>query len=300
MKDAPLSTSRAALPSSLSSRIQGGSTHPKDGNNVAPAQPKGPPTAPRGAVATSNQESLSSLSHFFPDAAPRNTAEANQIPRLAPVEPTPSPLLLIDRISTTKQKKVKPRMVPIGSASGAPKPALEVKTSPKEASMPPPAVPRQATNPSATASSLSTNEAQVTPLITPTKPPTTESLPKAVSPTGAIVPPLTPLVPASNSEAAISAAKPRKPEDLYKIMAQVGEGTFGKVYKAKNQITGVYVALKRIRMEGEKDGFPVTAMREIKLLQSLKHPNVVKLHEMMVSKGLFHIFSLKDMALTLY
>jgi CTD kinase subunit alpha len=38
-------------------------------------------------------------------------------------------------------------------------------------------------------------------------------------------------------------------------------------------------------MEGEKDGFPVTAMREIKLLQSLKQANVIRLHEMMVSKG---------------
>ena len=77
----------------------------------------------------------------------------------------------------------------------------------------------------------------------------------------------------------------RKPDDLYKILAQVGEGTFGKVYKARNQQNGLHVALKRIRMEGEKDGFPVTAMREIKLLQSLKHENVVQLHEMMVSKG---------------
>lgn len=66
---------------------------------------------------------------------------------------------------------------------------------------------------------------------------------------------------------------------------QVGEGTYGKVYKAKNTETGTLVALKRIRMEAEKDGFPVTAVREIKLLQSLRHPNVVNLIEMMVSKG---------------
>jgi CTD kinase subunit alpha len=38
-------------------------------------------------------------------------------------------------------------------------------------------------------------------------------------------------------------------------------------------------------MEGEKDGFPITAMREIRLLQGIDHPNVVRLHEMMVSKG---------------
>ena len=74
-------------------------------------------------------------------------------------------------------------------------------------------------------------------------------------------------------------------KELYAIVSQVGEGTFGKVYKARNTITNVHVALKRIRMEAERDGFPVTAMREIKLLQSLKHQNIVRLYEMMVSNG---------------
>lgn len=75
--------------------------------------------------------------------------------------------------------------------------------------------------------------------------------------------------------------------ELYNIISQVGEGTFGKVYKAQNTTSRVFVALKRIRMESEKDGFPVTAMREIKLLQSLQHPNVVRLYEMMVSTGMW-------------
>ncbi|KAL7418346.1 kinase subunit of RNA polymerase II carboxy-terminal domain kinase I [Cryptotrichosporon argae] len=73
--------------------------------------------------------------------------------------------------------------------------------------------------------------------------------------------------------------------EAYERLAQVGQGTYGKVYKARQAGSGVLVALKRIRMEGEKDGFPVTSMREIKLLQSLRHDNVVRLHEMMVSKG---------------
>ena len=77
----------------------------------------------------------------------------------------------------------------------------------------------------------------------------------------------------------------RTNEELYSIVSQVGEGTFGKVYKARNTATGNHVALKRIRMESERDGFPVTAMREIKLLQSLKHENVIRLYEMMVSNG---------------
>ena len=65
----------------------------------------------------------------------------------------------------------------------------------------------------------------------------------------------------------------------------VGSGTYGKVFKAIHVYTRDLVALKKIRMDGEKDGFPVTAVREIKLLQSLKHDNVVKLREVMVEKN---------------
>lgn len=75
------------------------------------------------------------------------------------------------------------------------------------------------------------------------------------------------------------------PTEGYEKLSLVGEGTYGQVFKARAEASGTLVALKKIRMESEKDGFPVTALREIKLLQSLKHENVVRLHEMMVSKG---------------
>ncbi|KAI1366510.1 kinase-like domain-containing protein [Xylaria arbuscula] len=65
----------------------------------------------------------------------------------------------------------------------------------------------------------------------------------------------------------------------------VGSGTYGKVFKGKHVYTQKLVALKRIRMEGERDGFPVTAMREVKLLQSLRHKNIVDLHEVMIEKN---------------
>ncbi|KAK8163850.1 kinase-like domain-containing protein [Phyllosticta citrichinensis] len=65
----------------------------------------------------------------------------------------------------------------------------------------------------------------------------------------------------------------------------VGSGTYGKVFKAIHVYTNDQVALKKIRMEGERDGFPVTAIREIKLLQSLNHDNIVKLQEVMVERN---------------
>jgi len=65
----------------------------------------------------------------------------------------------------------------------------------------------------------------------------------------------------------------------------VGAGTYGKVFKAIHIYTQDKVALKRIRMEGERDGFPITAVREIRLLQHLRHKHVVTLQEVMVEKN---------------
>lgn len=89
--------------------------------------------------------------------------------------------------------------------------------------------------------------------------------------------------------------RPQLPEDFKKSdsvyyrkpgnESVVGSGTYGKVFKAIHVYTKKLVALKKIRMEGERDGFPVTAVREIKLLQSLKHENIVNLQEVMVEKN---------------
>ena len=65
----------------------------------------------------------------------------------------------------------------------------------------------------------------------------------------------------------------------------VGAGTYGRVYKAIHIYTKAKVALKKIKMEGERDGFPITATREIRLLQHLRHKNVVALQEVMVEKN---------------
>ena len=68
-------------------------------------------------------------------------------------------------------------------------------------------------------------------------------------------------------------------------MSKLGEGTFGEVHKAESRRTGQIVAMKKILMHQEKDGFPVTALREIKLLKMLSHKNILNLEEMAVEKN---------------
>eukprot|EP00347_Sterkiella_histriomuscorum_P024188 403332004 len=74
----------------------------------------------------------------------------------------------------------------------------------------------------------------------------------------------------------------------YDKIEKIGEGTFGQVYKGEyvNPDTGEkkLVALKKLNMINEKDGFPITALREIKYLKQLSHENVVKLEDIIASR----------------
>ncbi len=64
--------------------------------------------------------------------------------------------------------------------------------------------------------------------------------------------------------------------EKYEKGEKLGEGTYGVVSKARNLETGEIVAVKKIKFEQEDEGVPSTTLREISLLKSLRHPNLVK------------------------
>lgn len=72
----------------------------------------------------------------------------------------------------------------------------------------------------------------------------------------------------------------------YEKQAKIGQGTFGEVFKARDKKNkGKIVALKKVLMENEKEGFPITALREIRILQLLRHENIVNLIEICRTKA---------------
>jgi hypothetical protein len=68
----------------------------------------------------------------------------------------------------------------------------------------------------------------------------------------------------------------------YERLNKIDEGTYGVVFRAKDNETGKIVALKQVKMSREmaKEGFPITALREINIMLAIKHPNIIGVHEM--------------------
>uniref|UniRef100_A0A0N5BUK3 Protein kinase domain-containing protein n=1 Tax=Strongyloides papillosus TaxID=174720 RepID=A0A0N5BUK3_STREA len=89
--------------------------------------------------------------------------------------------------------------------------------------------------------------------------------------------------------------------DDYLKLEKIGEGTYGVVYKARDVRTNELVALKKIRLEGEDEGVPSTAVREIAMLRELQHPNIVFLKAIiMEEKRLYLVFEYLTMDLKRY
>ncbi|XP_062385268.1 cyclin-dependent kinase 6 [Sardina pilchardus] len=69
----------------------------------------------------------------------------------------------------------------------------------------------------------------------------------------------------------------------YEPVAEIGEGAYGKVYKARDLNNGGrFVALKRVRVQTEEEGMPLSTIREVAVLrqlESFEHPNVVRLFD---------------------
>jgi cell division cycle 2-like protein len=72
----------------------------------------------------------------------------------------------------------------------------------------------------------------------------------------------------------------------YERLNQIEEGSYGIVFRARDKQTGDIVALKKLKLEEEKFGFPITSLREINALMTCRHENVVNIREIVVGDTL--------------
>lgn len=90
----------------------------------------------------------------------------------------------------------------------------------------------------------------------------------------------------------------------YERLNQIEEGSYGVVFRARDKQTGDIVALKKLKLDEEKNGFPITALREVNALMSCRHENVVGIREVVVGDTLTqcvsdYFFSFIDVWITI-
>ncbi|TVU03512.1 hypothetical protein EJB05_50950 [Eragrostis curvula] len=73
--------------------------------------------------------------------------------------------------------------------------------------------------------------------------------------------------------------------DEFERLNTINEGTYGVVFRVRDKKTDEVVALKKVKMDKEREGregFPLTSLREINILLSLHHPSIVDVKEVVV------------------
>ncbi|XP_013171152.1 PREDICTED: cyclin-dependent kinase-like 1 isoform X1 [Papilio xuthus] len=77
--------------------------------------------------------------------------------------------------------------------------------------------------------------------------------------------------------------------ERYEKLAKLGEGSYGLVYKCRDRETGALVAVKKFLENDDDPLIRKIALREIRMLKNLKHPNLVNLLEVFRRKRKLHL-----------
>ena len=77
--------------------------------------------------------------------------------------------------------------------------------------------------------------------------------------------------------------------ERYEKLSRLGEGSYGIVYKCRDRETGNLVAVKRFVESEDDPAIRKIALREIRMLKNLKHPNLVSLLEVFRRKRRLHL-----------
>lgn len=82
----------------------------------------------------------------------------------------------------------------------------------------------------------------------------------------------------------------------YAKMNKIHEGVYGEVFRARDLLNGEVVAIKKIKYHQaqEKEGFPITSIREFNILLSLCHPNIVKVKRVVVGAALDKVYMVME------
>lgn len=91
----------------------------------------------------------------------------------------------------------------------------------------------------------------------------------------------------------------RKLDEEFEKLAKIGQGSYGVVYKVRRKTSEDILALKRVKINSNplicNEGIPSSSLREIAALKNLRHPNILKLQEVIhTGTSLYLVFEHLD------
>ena len=77
----------------------------------------------------------------------------------------------------------------------------------------------------------------------------------------------------------------------YELCNYIGKGGFGRVYKVRHKLSNQYRAMKIIQCKSSSENHSETINKEINILKSLDHPNILKVYEFYLSEKYVYIIN---------
>jgi NIMA (never in mitosis gene a)-related kinase 1/4/5 len=71
----------------------------------------------------------------------------------------------------------------------------------------------------------------------------------------------------------------------FELMSKLGDGSYSTVFKVRRLEDGEFYALKRVKMGGLSSRERENALNEIRILASIKHPNVIGYKEAFIDEN---------------
>ena len=72
--------------------------------------------------------------------------------------------------------------------------------------------------------------------------------------------------------------------EQFKVMKNLGDGAYSKVYKVRRLVDGQSYALKMVALKNLSDKEKENAINEVRILASIKHPNIISYKEAFIDK----------------
>jgi len=85
--------------------------------------------------------------------------------------------------------------------------------------------------------------------------------------------------------------------ECFEITGKIDEGTFGLVFRAIDRSSGYQFALKKVKLIDKncQSGYPKNSIREINLMLSLQHPNIVNVFEITIGSTIDKVYIVSEL-----